>query len=83
MIAHARTSGRFGTMGPVCQRQTASLAVNARGARSSRERGSPNLLITREGGGIPYLVTLHPLPLLLAFASWLRVSLSSPPFVSF
>jgi hypothetical protein len=43
MIACARTSGRFGTVGPVCQRQTRSPAVNACGAHSFRERGSPDL----------------------------------------
>jgi hypothetical protein len=33
MIARARSSGRFGAVWPVCQRQTRSPVVNARGAR--------------------------------------------------
>jgi hypothetical protein len=41
MIARAHSSGRFSTVGPVCQRQTISPAVNARGAHGSWERGSP------------------------------------------
>jgi hypothetical protein len=41
MITCARTSSRFSMVGPVCQWQTMSHAVNARGARGSREHGSP------------------------------------------
>jgi hypothetical protein len=51
MIAHARTSGRFSTMGPVYQRQTMSPTVNARGARGSWERGSPSSIKSREREG--------------------------------
>jgi hypothetical protein len=43
MIAHARVSGRFSTVGPVGQRQAALPAVNACGARGSRERGPLDL----------------------------------------
>jgi hypothetical protein len=51
MIAHARASGRFSTVGPVGQRQAASPAVSARGARGSREHGSPRSINCREGEG--------------------------------
>jgi hypothetical protein len=43
MIAHARTSYRFSTVGPVYQRHTILPAVNACGARGSREHGPPDL----------------------------------------
>jgi hypothetical protein len=43
MIAHARTSYRFSTVGPVCQQRTIPPAVNACGARGSREHGPPDL----------------------------------------
>jgi hypothetical protein len=40
MITRARTSDRFSTVGPVCQRRTMTPAVNGCGARGSRESGS-------------------------------------------
>jgi hypothetical protein len=49
MIARVRSSGRFSTVGPTCQRQTMSPAVNGRGARGSRERGSPRSINHERG----------------------------------
>jgi hypothetical protein len=49
MIAHAHSPNHFSTVGPACQRQTMSPAVNARSVRGSRECGSPRY-INRERG---------------------------------
>jgi hypothetical protein len=43
MIARARASDRFNAVGPASQRQIVSPVVNARDARGSWERGSPDL----------------------------------------
>jgi hypothetical protein len=51
MIAHARAPGRFNTVGPVGQRHTVLPVVNARGVRSSRERGSPRSINCGKGKG--------------------------------
>jgi hypothetical protein len=71
MIVHARTSGHFSTVEPACQQQTMSPAVNARGARDSRERGSPRSINREEGRG----ESLTALPCHLASAA--SVSCSS------
>jgi hypothetical protein len=65
MIVHVRTSDHFSTIGPFCQRQTRSSAVNARGARSSRERGSPRSINRGRGMGESLTSPLsirHPCP---------------------
>jgi hypothetical protein len=51
MIARACTSSRFGTVGPVYQRQARSPAVNAHGARGFRECGSPRSINRERGRG--------------------------------
>jgi hypothetical protein len=43
MIARAHSSSRFGTVGPVCQRQTRSPAVNAHDARGFGSAAPPDL----------------------------------------
>jgi hypothetical protein len=51
MIAHTCAPSCFSTVGPVGQRQTVSPAVNACGARSSRESGSPRSINCGNGKG--------------------------------
>jgi hypothetical protein len=43
MIARARSSGRFGTVGPVCQQQTGSPAVNAHDTHCFGSAAPPDL----------------------------------------
>jgi hypothetical protein len=43
MITHARAPSRFGTVGPVCQLQTRSLAVNACSAHGFGSVAPPDL----------------------------------------
>jgi hypothetical protein len=51
MIAHARVRGLFSVVGPDGRRLMALPAFNRRGARSSRERGSPRSINRGKGKG--------------------------------
>jgi hypothetical protein len=51
MIARAHTSSRFSMVGPACQRQTMSPAVNARGARGFSGVRLPQIYKLREREG--------------------------------